>query len=231
MENKKFFIYNLKRTIGGINANTLELKDILDNDDYQIVSSNLLFNVFDKNSKSRKNYEEKNIKELLKYVVKLYNEELNTVNKPGALDYIEKVSLSLDYLTISNIIELSFNQIKLILLGDVSSIKDRYLAIKNSRHLLTNNDFKLYEELLKNNDNDTSYNAKKVFAYISEIYNNTVILQDNVDYITFLENMAKINQESIIKMRMYQIIDIFKMYNLDNEAIKDSKESLLNLAV
>ena len=231
MENKKFFIYNLKRTIGGINANTLELKDILDNDDYQIVSSNLLFNVFDKNSKSRKNYEEKNIKELLKYVVKLYNEELNTVNKPGALDYIEKVSLSLDYLTISNIIELSFNQIKLILLGDVNSIKDRYLAIKNSRHLLTNNDFKLYEELLKNNDNDTSYNAKKVFAYISEIYNNTVILQDNVDYITFLENMAKINQESIIKMRMYQIIDIFKMYNLDNEAIKDSKESLLNLAV
>ena len=231
MKNKKFFIYNLKRTIGGINANTLELKDILDNDDYQIVSSNLLFNVFDKNSKSRKNYEEKNIKELLKYVVKLYNEELNTVNKPGALDYIEKVSLSLDYLTISNIIELSFNQIKLILLGDVNSIKDRYLAIKNSRHLLTNNDFKLYEELLKNNDNDTSYNAKRVFAYISEIYNNTVILQDNVDYITFLENMAKINQESIIKMRMYQIIDIFKMYNLDNEAIKDSKESLLNLAV
>ena len=231
MENKKFFIYNLKRTIGGIDANTLELKDILDNDDYQIVSSNLLFNVFDKNSKSRKNYEEKNIKELLKYVVKLYNEELNTVNKPGALDYIEKVSLSLDYLTISNIIELSFNQIKLILLGDVNSIKDRYLAIKNSRHLLTNNDFKLYEELLKNNDNDTSYNAKRVFAYISEIYNNTVILQDNVYYITFLENMAKINQESIIKMRMYQIIDIFKMYNLDNEAIKDSKESLLNLAV
>ncbi len=230
MENKKFFIYNLKRTIGGIDANTLELKDILDNDDYQIVSSNLLFNVFDKNSKSRKNYEEKNIKELLKYTITIYNEELNTSNKPGALEYIEKISLCLDYLTILDIIELSFNQIK-FLLSDIDSIKDRYLTIKNSRHLLTDNDFKLYEEMLKSNDNGTSYNAKKVFAYISELYNNTVMLQDNVDYITFLENMAKIDQESIIHMRMYQIIDIFKSYNLDNEAIKDSKESIYNLAV
>ena len=71
--------------------------------------------------------------------------------------------------------------------------------------------------------------AKEVYKYISYIYNENTILQDNVDYMKYLETFAKINIKSIFNMRMYQILELFKIENINYENINEQKKLINDL--
>ena len=94
-------------------------------------------------------------------------------------------------------------------------IRKKYLSIKNARHTLTNNEFNVFCYILKNNNSYVNVSdAKKRYNYIKNIYNNNTILQDNISYLAFLKEFAKYNYENIVKLRMFEILDIFNVdYN------------------
>ena len=162
----------------------------------------------------------------------LYNDTIQENDKYGGLTYLEKISDCLDYLTIENITELSLGQINLLL--DCENVKDVvkvYQKILTGRHSLDmKSDYKLYKELLKNNGNFDSKLSKKVYTYISTLYNDNTILQDNVDYHSFLGKMATLNQENILSMRMYQFLDMFNLYNINHEAVNEARGLINDLS-
>ncbi|MBO5477292.1 MAG: hypothetical protein J6A15_06020 [Clostridia bacterium] len=223
---KKNFKNRLLKSMGGTEEQELmglEMKDLIDDDCDQIIISTALFKAFVQSSKTRKNYDADKIKPLFKYVVYLYNDTIQVTEKYGGLTYLEKICECLDYLTISNLTELSLEQLNLILANNGDNILDIYTSIKEKRHTLDSNDFGIYSEMLKNNGTFKAKFAKKTYAYIQAIYNENTILQDNVDYITFLKNMATLNQESILSMRMYQFLEMFNIYNINHENVNELK--------
>ena len=56
---------------------------------------------------------------------------------------------------------------------------------------------------------------KKRYNYIKNIYNNNTILQDNISYLAFLKEFAKYNYENIVKLRMFEILDIFNLHDVN----------------
>lgn len=223
---RKNFKNRLLKSMGGTEETQfigLDLKELIDDDSDQIIISTALFNAFVKSSKTRKNYDADKIKHLFKYVVYLYNDTIQVTEKYGGLTYLEKVCECLDYLTISNITELSLEQLNLLLDNNGGNILEIYLNIKEKRHSLDKEDYKIYSEMLKDNGNFKSKVAKSTFNYLQAIYNENTILQDNVNYITFLKNMAKLNQESILSMRMYQFLEMFNLYNINHENVNEEK--------
>ena len=233
---KKISLNRLQsKSIGGTNNNellNLEMRYLIDDDVNQIIMSPALFNAFKNSSKNKKNYNESSIKNLFNYVVLLYNDTIQENDKYGGLTYLEKISDCLDYLTIENITELSLGQINLLL--DCENVKDVvkvYQKILTGRHSLDmKSDYKLYKELLKNNGNFDSKLSKKVYTYISTLYNDNTILQDNVDYHSFLGKMATLNQENILSMRMYQFLDMFNLYNINHEAVNEARGLINDLS-
>lgn len=233
---KKISLNRLQsKSIGGTNNNellNLEMRYLIDDDVNQIIMSPALFNAFKNSSKNKKNYNESSIKNLFKYVVLLYNDTIQENDKYGGLTYLEKISDCLDYLTIENITELSLGQINLLL--DCENVKDVvkvYQKILTGRHSLDmKSDYKLYKELLKNNGNFDSKLSKKVYTYISTLYNDNTILQDNVDYHSFLGKIATLNQENILSMRMYQFLDMFNLYNINHEAVNEARGLINDLS-
>lgn len=233
---KKISLNRLQsKSIGGTNNNellNLEMRYLIDDDVNQIIMSPALFNAFKNSSKNKKNYNESSIKNLFKYIVLLYNDTIQENDKYGGLTYLEKISDCLDYLTIENITELSLGQINLLL--DCENVKDVvkvYQKILTGRHSLDmKSDYKLYKELLKNNGNFDSKLSKKVYTYISTLYNDNTILQDNVDYHSFLGKMAILNQENILSMRMYQFLDMFNLYNINHEAVNEARGLINDLS-
>ena len=223
---KKISLNRLQsKSIGGTNNNellNLEMRYLIDDDVNQIIMSPALFNAFKNSSKNKKNYNESSIKNLFKYVVLLYNDTIQENDKYGGLTYLEKISDCLDYLTIENITELSLGQINLLL--DCENVKDVvkvYQKILTGRHSLDmKSDYKLYKELLKNNGNFDSKLSKKVYTYISTLYN------DN----SFLGKMATLNQENILSMRMYQFLDMFNLYNINHEAVNEARGLINDLS-
>lgn len=201
----------------------LEMRELIDDDYDQIIISPALLNAFISSSKNKKNFDADNIKHLFKYVVFLYNDTIQVTEKYGGLTYLEKVCECLDYLTIPNIMELSLEQLNLILDNTDDNILRIYLNIKNKRHTLDKRDFELYSECLKDNNNFKASVAKKTYSYLQTIYNENTILQDNVDYVTFLKTMATLNQEGILSMRMYQFLEKFDLHNINHENVNESK--------
>ena len=223
---KKNFKNRLLKSMGGTEEQELmglEMKDLIDDDCDQIIISTALFKAFVQSSKTRKNYDADKIKPLFKYVVYLYNDTIQVTEKYGGLTYLEKICECLDYLTISNLTELSLEQLNLVLDCTDGNILDIYMNIKENRHTLDKKDFVIYSEMLKDNGNFKAKNAKKTYAYLQTIYNENTIFQDNVNYITFLKNMAKLNQESILSMRMYQFLEMFNLYNINHENVNEAK--------
>lgn len=201
------------------------LEDLLIDECEQIIISDELFMAFDKRSKGKKYYSKK-IYSLFKYVVYLYNDTNDWTNQFGALTYLTKISNVLDYLEISSIMELSIDQINMILdLENGEDIQKKYTAIVNRRHKLTNEEFRIYIEMLKNNtfSKVNKKDAKKAYEYISNIYNNNPILQDNVGYLEFLDTFAKVDLKSITSLRMFQILDMFNIDNINYDNVNESK--------
>ena len=104
-------------------------------------------------------------------------------------------------------------------------IRKKYLSIKNARHTLTNNESNVFCYILKNNNSYVNVSdAKKRYNYIKNIYNNNTILQDNISYLAFLKEFAKYNYENIVKLRMFEILDIFNLHDVNFENINESKK-------
>lgn len=201
------------------------LEDLLVDECEQIIISDELFMAFNKRSKGKKYYSKK-IYSLFEYVVYLYNDTNDWTNQFGALTYLTKISNVLDYLEISSIMELSIDQINMILdLENGEDIKKEYATIVNKRHKLTNEEFRIYFEMLKNNtfSKVNKKDAKKSYEYISSIYNNNPILQDNVGYLEFLDTFAKVDLKNITSLRMFQILDMFNIDNINYDNVNESK--------
>ena len=99
-------------------------------------------------------------------------------------------------------------------------IRKAYLNIQNSRHNLTNKEFHIFCYALRNiNISD----AKKRYKYLKSIYNNNTILQDNVSYLLFLKELSKYSFDNMIKLRMYQILNIFNLNDVNYENINEEK--------
>lgn len=201
------------------------LEDLLIDECEQIIISDELFMAFNKRSKGKKYYNKK-IYSLFKYVVYIYNETNDWTNQFGALTYLTKISDVLDYLEISSIMELSISQINMILdLENGKDIQKEYDTIINRRHKLTNEEFRIFTEMLKNNTfgKVNKKDAKESYNYISTIYNNNPILQDNVGYLEFLDVFAKTNLKNITSLRMIQILDMFNIDNINYDNVNESK--------
>ena len=111
------------------------------------------------------------------------------------------------------------------MIKSLGKIKKKYLSIKNARHTLTNNELNIFCYILKNNNNYVSLSdAKKRYNYIKSIYNNNSILQDNVRYLSFLKELAKYDYDTTINLRMYKILDIFNLHDVNFENINESKK-------
>lgn len=208
------------------------LEDLLIDECEQIIISDELFMAFNKRSKGKKYYSKK-IYSLFEYVVYLYNDTNDWTNQFGALTYLTKISNVLDYLEISSIMELSLAQINMILdLEKGEDIKKEYAAIVSRRHKLTNGEFRIYVEMLKNNalKKVGKKDAKKSYNYISSIYNNNPILQDNVGYLKFLDTFAKMDFKQITSLRMIQILDIFSIEDINYNNVNESKMLVNDLA-
>lgn len=201
------------------------LEDLLIDECEQIIISDELFMAFAKRSKGKKYYSKK-IYSLFKYVVYLYNDTNDWTNQFGALTYLTRISNVLDYLEISSIMELSIDQINMILdLENGEDIQKEYATIVSKRHTLTNEEFRIYVEMLKNNTfgKVNKKDAKETYEYISSIYNNNPILQDNVGYLEFLDAFAKTNLKNITSLRMIQILDMFNIDNINYDNVNESK--------
>lgn len=150
----------------------------------------------------------------------------------GKLTYLKKISNLLDYLSISNIIELSIDQLNLLLdLDDGNAIKKEYTKIKSSRYKLSEKDLELFIDMVQNTKSK-KINVKettKVFKFISSIYNANPILQDNVNYMDYLETFSKLNLKAIFNMRMYEILDIFKIRSISYENINEENKLVNDL--
>jgi hypothetical protein len=220
-------------SLGGISKKglfNLELKDLLEDECEQIVMSSELFNAFKANSKRKKYYRSEKIYNLFKYVVYLYNDTLLETENFGALTYLERISSLLDYIDTYSIIELSIDQLNLLLdLDDGDAIKEAYNSIQKKRYELTKKEFGLFTDMLKNVKSKINMkDAKKAYDYISLIYNSNTILQDNISYMDYLEAFSKISINSILTMRMYQIIEMFKI-QINYENVNEEKKLLNDL--
>ena len=71
--------------------------------------------------------------------------------------------------------------------------------------------------------------SKKVYNYISAIYNTNPILQDNVNYMDYLESFSKINTRTILSLRMYDILELFKIHNINYENVNEEKKLINDL--
>lgn len=67
----------MKEKIGGTDSNSFELKDLIDDEEDQIVISDTLFEAFDESSKNKSNYSKRKSYKLFKHIVCLYNDTID----------------------------------------------------------------------------------------------------------------------------------------------------------
>lgn len=205
----------------------IDMEDLIDDDANQITESPILLSAFKNSSKKRRYFKENKISELYKYVIYLYNDTIQVSDKYGALTYLQKISESLDFLEVSNIMELSLEQLLLVLQYKGRKMKYAYNKIKENRHCLTDLDFNIYCNMLNKNNKFSSKEAKVVYEFIRDIYNSNTIIQDNIKPTQYLRKFASLNQKKVISMRMLDILKVFNIHKINYENINESK-NLLN---
>lgn len=67
----------MKEKNGGTHPSTFELKDLIDDEQDQIVLSDTLFDAFDASSKNKSNYSKRKSWKLFKHIVCLYNDTID----------------------------------------------------------------------------------------------------------------------------------------------------------
>lgn len=127
---------------------------------------------------------------------------------------------------------MSIDQLNLLLdLDDGNAIKKEYTKIKTSRYKLSEKDLELFIDMVQNTKSKKIHvkETTKVFKFISSIYNANPILQDNVNYMDYLETFSKLNLKAIFNMRMYEILDIFKIRSISYENINEENKLVNDL--
>lgn len=204
----------------------MELRDLVDDSDDQIIITEELYEAFKTSSNDKKYYvgSEKKICDLFKHICCIYNDAMDNLDKYGALTYLEKVVDLMDTIEISDITELSFEQLNQLLdADDDREVLKTYNTILKNRHILTNEQFPLFKELLKNTKAKVNTSeAKKVYNHICTIYNENTILQDNVNRDEFLRAFSQLSTKKILSMRMIEIIEMFKI-QVNFENINESR--------
>lgn len=123
--------------------------------------------------------------------------------------------------------ELSLSKLNTILDQEDIEMKNSYLDIKNSRYNISKADFKKYLRFLENNHNTND--AKKMFEYISQLYNGNEILQDNINSTEYLKEMATIKSRKLFSMRLHEITEKLKIRDINYENFNESKKLLNDL--
>lgn len=199
----------------------MELRDLIDDGDDQILITEELYEAFKSSSKDKKYYleSEKRMCDLFKHICCIYNDAMDELDKYGALTYLERVVDLMDVIEVSDITDVSFEQLNQLLdANDDKEVLSIYNTILKNRQMLTNAQFPLFKELLKNTKAKVNLSeATKVYNHICTIYNENTILQDNVDRNEFLRAFSQLSFKKILSMRMIEIIEMFKIQvNFEN---------------
>lgn len=118
--------------------------------------------------------------------------------------------------------ELSLSKLNEILDYQDRQMEQIYLSIRNSRYNISKADFKIYLKFLQNNHNTDD--ARKMFRYISQLYNENEILQDNVNFVDYLKEMSTIKSKKLFSMRLYEIVQKLKITDINFENVNESKK-------
>ena len=71
----------------------------------------------------------------------------------------------------------------------------------------------------------------KSFSTFCLYKGNNTILQDNINYIDYLETFSKLSMKAILSMRMCDILEIFNIHNINYENINEEKKLINDLTV
>lgn len=143
----------------------------------------------------------------------------------GALTFLSRLVESLDYLKPETLMELSLSKLNTILDNQDIDMEKEYERIRNSRRTISKNDFRLYVRLLENNHNIS--NAKEMFKYVSQIYNDNAIIQDNISIKDYLKEMATIKSKKLFSMRLFDITQRLSINDINFDNFNEEK-MLLN---
>lgn len=143
----------------------------------------------------------------------------------GALTFLSRLVESLDYLKPETLMELSLSKLNTILDNQDTDIEKEYEKIRKNRRTISRNDFRLYVRLLENNHNIS--NAKEMFKYVSQIYNDNAIIQDNISIKDYLKEMATIKSKKLFSMRLFDITQRLSINDINFDNFNEEK-MLLN---
>ena len=90
----------ISKEIIDFSLSKFDMRDLVDDDEYQINADIVLKRSFILNSKGKKYFNEKEMDGFFDNIVEKYNSDLESTNKYGALTYLQKVIGLLDYIKI-----------------------------------------------------------------------------------------------------------------------------------
>ncbi len=201
----------ISKEIIDFSLSKFDMRDLVDDDEYQINADIVLKRSFILNSKGKKYFNEKEMDGFFDNIVEKYNSDLESTNKYGALTYLQKVIGLLDYIKIESIKCLSLETLNQLLdAKDEVEILTTYNEILENRHYIQKIHMKTFKEMLE----DERVKMKKsemvkYFDYIAQLYNSDVVLQDNVTREEYLRAFSKISLKKALSMRMIEIYDLF----------------------
>ena len=201
----------ISKEIIDFSLSKFDMRDLVDDDEYQINADIVLKRSFILNSKGKKYFNEKEMDGFFDNIVEKYNSDLESTNKYGALTYLQKVIGLLDYIKIESIKCLSLETLNQLLdAKDEVEILTTYNEILENRHYIQKIHMKAFKEMLE----DERVKMKKsemvkYFDYIAQLYNSDVVLQDNVTREEYLRAFSKISLKKALSMRMIEIYDLF----------------------
>ena len=185
----------ISKEIIDFSLSKFDMRDLVDDDEYQINADIVLKRSFILNSKGKKYFNEKEMDGFFDNIVEKYNSDLESTNKYGALTYLQKVIGLLDYIKIESIKCLSLETLNQLLdAKDEVEILTTYNEILENRHYIQKIHMKAFKEMLE----DERVKMKKsemvkYFDYIAQLYNSDVVLQDNVTREEYLRAFSKIS--------------------------------------
>jgi len=175
------------------------------------------------------------LRQLLEYVVFLYNDEITDSEKFGALTYLLKICHSLDTLKPSQIMNLDLQQLQDVLSTNNKALMlKKYTYIRNQRQLISKQQYSRFVKLASSKKYFVKELSEDLFKYCSSIYNSNSILQDNLTPSKYLIKITdKLNNmtcKQLMTLRMHQILNILDISTTQNTISIDStlKEILRN---
>ena len=145
----------ISKEIIDFSLSKFDMRDLVDDDEYQINADIVLKRSFILNSKGKKYFNEKEMDGFFDNIVEKYNSDLESTNKYGALTYLQKVIGLLDYIKIESIKCLSLETLNQLLdAKDEVEILTTYNEILENRHYIQKIHMKAFKEMLEDENVD-----------------------------------------------------------------------------